>query len=290
MPALHAPQRVPQVVNPFVVAPVVSTPLTWALVGVTLFPLRLAVLCVAIPCGALLATVATLGHDASTPLSPLRRAALQPLRLVFRAVLWSWGFVWISVEKRPGCSAPGAARVLVSAPHYSIVDPAVLNYLELPMAISKKAVGDMPLIGTIARALSTIFVDRKDKASKHRAAAAIRERARGGGWPPLLVFPEGTCTNGQALITFKEGAFLPGVPVQPVLLRYPFSNLSVSSAASGSYRRLFLGMLQPTNRLHVTYLPVCTPTEDEVADPSLFARNVRATMAAELGVGVTAHS
>jgi len=32
----------------------------------------------------------------------------------------------------------------------------------------------------------------------------------GEGWPRLLVFPEGTCTNQKALISFKSGAFNPG--------------------------------------------------------------------------------
>lgn len=36
----------------------------------------------------------------------------------------------------------------------------------------------------------------------------------------IMVFPEGTCTNRSCLITFKPGAFYPGVPVQPVLIRY----------------------------------------------------------------------
>ena len=26
-------------------------------------------------------------------------------------------------------------------------------------------------------------------------------------WPQILIFPEGTCTNGQALIKYKTGAF-----------------------------------------------------------------------------------
>lgn len=36
-----------------------------------------------------------------------------------------------------------------------------------------------------------------------------------------MIFPEGTCTNRSCLITFKCGAFYPGVPVQPVCIRYP---------------------------------------------------------------------
>ena len=37
----------------------------------------------------------------------------------------------------------------------------------------------------------------------------------------LLIFPEGTTTNGRLLITFKSGAFIPGVPVQPCVISYP---------------------------------------------------------------------
>ena len=36
-----------------------------------------------------------------------------------------------------------------------------------------------------------------------------------------MLFPEGTCTNRSCLIQFKPGAFYPGAPVQPVVVRYP---------------------------------------------------------------------
>lgn len=36
----------------------------------------------------------------------------------------------------------------------------------------------------------------------------------------MVIFPESTCTNGTALITFKHGAFMPGVPVQPITIEY----------------------------------------------------------------------
>ena len=37
---------------------------------------------------------------------------------------------------------------------------------------------------------------------------------------PMLLFPEGTTTSGRCLLPFKTGAFLAGLPVQPVILRY----------------------------------------------------------------------
>merc|ERR1712176_894077 len=39
-------------------------------------------------------------------------------------------------------------------------------------------------------------------------------------FPPVLIFPEGTTTNGLSLLRFKSGGFLAGAPVQPVVLTY----------------------------------------------------------------------
>lgn len=43
---------------------------------------------------------------------------------------------------------------------------------------------------------------------------------RGEMTRPLVVFPEGTTTNGRFLLHFRIGAFRAGLPVQPVLLSY----------------------------------------------------------------------
>lgn len=37
---------------------------------------------------------------------------------------------------------------------------------------------------------------------------------------PILLFPEGTTTNGDYLLPFRTGAFIAGVPVQPTILKY----------------------------------------------------------------------
>ena len=45
-------------------------------------------------------------------------------------------------------------------------------------------------------------------------------RARDSRFPMLVMAPEGTCGDGRCILEFKRGAFMPGVPVLPVLLRY----------------------------------------------------------------------
>ena len=61
---------------------------------------------------------------------------------------------------------------------------------------------------------------RDDPNSRQNTIKQIVERSEpDGDWQQVLIFPEGTCTNRSCLITFRTGAFLPGVTVQPVLIR-----------------------------------------------------------------------
>ena len=260
------------------------------LVGLTLFPLRLAVILAVLPLGILFPWMAQLGADPTKPHGLGRRLLITPIRLVARSILWGLGYWWIPVTRAPNPGG-GTARVLVVAPHYSFLDAFLLTYLELPAPVSKADVAKLPVIGAAARALQTIFVDRKDAASKAAAGQALRDRAKAPGWPPLLIFPEGTVTNGRALISFKPGAFAIGEPVQPIVLQYGRKPVDVNgNGPGGGYTALLLAMFQLSNSLRVTYLPPAAPTEAEASDAKLFAAAVRERMAAHIGVPVTGHS
>lgn len=67
-----------------------------------------------------------------------------------------------------------------------------------------------------------IYVWRDDPDSRQKSVKELIKRATSKlDWPQILIFPEGTCTNRTCLISFKNGAFYPGVPIQPVCIRYP---------------------------------------------------------------------
>jgi Acyltransferase len=57
-------------------------------------------------------------------------------------------------------------------------------------------------------------------------AARVKERmqqvaaGKGPHRRPILLFPEGTTTNGRYLLRFRTGSFISGVPVQPIILKY----------------------------------------------------------------------
>ena len=87
--------------------------------------------------------------------------------------------------------------------------------------LSKAEVGDWPLIGTLARAMGTLFIKRGSGESV-RKAQEIASRLQQGH--TVLVFPEGTTTDGSSLRRFFPQLFdaplLAGVPVQPLAVRY----------------------------------------------------------------------
>ena len=74
-------------------------------------------------------------------------------------------------------------------------------------------------MGRVAQALGCIFVDEAARTSQGGRSGTVtaleaRSRARLDAsnrhkWkhPPLLVFPEGTTTNGKYLLRFRSGAF-----------------------------------------------------------------------------------
>ncbi|XP_036912050.1 lysophospholipid acyltransferase LPCAT4 isoform X3 [Sturnira hondurensis] len=111
-----------------------------------------------------------------------------------------------------------------------------------------------------------------------------------GGLPQeVLFFPEGTCSNKKALLKFKPGAFIAGVPVQPVLIRYPNSLDTTSWAwrGPGVLKVLWLTASQPCSIVDVEFLPVYHPSPEESRDPTLYANNVQRVMAQALGIPAT---
>lgn len=189
-----------------------------------------------------------------------------------------------------------AAAVVVN--HISYLDPFVVGAATGPyFSVANKFVSTMPLIGTVLRLFGQVPVDASTSVS-----ASITDRAcRTGCWdlhPPLLVFPEGTCTNGHHLLRFKTGGFLSGQPVMPVIIRYNTGAVNAGwvwrprATRCSFYHRLpteFVHLARLIGRpwsgtVDVRILPPYAPSAAEQADPRLFAAGVRAAMARALGV------
>uniref|UniRef100_I3JJB9 Lysophosphatidylcholine acyltransferase 1 n=1 Tax=Oreochromis niloticus TaxID=8128 RepID=I3JJB9_ORENI len=238
---------------------------------VTLFPIRLLIAAFMMLLAWPFAFIASVGRSETTvePQCLWRRLVDIILRIIMRVMWFAGGFHWMTVKGRR--ALPTEAPILTLAPHSSYFDaiPVTMTMSSIVMKAESK---DIPLWGTLIKYIRPVFVSRSDQDSRKKTVEEIKRRARSGGeWPQIMIFPEGTCTNRSCLITFKPGAFIPAVPVQPVVIRYP--NKLVSKLVKG-----FL------------FLPIYTPSEEEKKNPALFAINVRRIMAKALGVPITDYS
>nr|XP_058899850.1 lysophosphatidylcholine acyltransferase 2 isoform X2 [Kogia breviceps] len=225
------------------------------------------------------------------PITGWKRKITQPvLKFLGHAMFFSMGFI---VTVKGKIASPVEAPIFVVAPHSTFFDGIACVVAGLPSIVSRHENVQVPLIGRILQALQPVLVSRVDPDSrKNTINEIIRRAASGGEWPQILVFPEGTCTNRSCLITFKPGAFIPGVPVQPVLLRYPNKLDTVTWTWQG-YTFIQLCVLtfcQPLTKVEVEFMPVQIPNDEEKSDPVLFASRVRNLMAEALRIPVTDHT
>ncbi|XP_068092816.1 lysophosphatidylcholine acyltransferase 1 [Hyperolius riggenbachi] len=209
------------------------------------------------------------------------------LKAIMRTMWFAGGFHWVTVKGRQ--ALPAEAPILTLAPHSSYFDaiPVTMTMASIVMKAESK---DIPVWGTLINFIRPVFVSRSDQDSRKKTVEEIRRRALSNGiWPQVMIFPEGTCTNRSCLITFKPGAFIPAVPVQPVVLRYPnkMDTITWTWQGPGAMKILWLTLCQFHNYVEIEFLPIYTPSEEEKKNPALYAFNVRRVMAKALDVSVT---
>ena len=119
--------------------------------------------------------------------------------------------------------APARARgALLLANHTGWLDIVIFSAV-LPLSfVAKSEVGSWPFFGTLARLQRTVFVARAKRSETGTAAERIRKRLRQGD--TLMLFPEGTSSDGNEVLPFKSAllgaAETDDILVQPVSTAY----------------------------------------------------------------------
>jgi len=146
--------------------------------------------------------------------SPMQRA--EWMHFCGRIVLSAIGIRY-RVEGEPPTGA-----TLIVANHLSYLDIAICSAAVPSAFVAKHEIADWPGFGRLARLGGTIFVDRVSRISAwevaDRMALRLSERV------PVLLFPEGTSTDGSEVIRFHPTLFAPAVEgrltVTPVAIFY----------------------------------------------------------------------
>ena len=265
-------------------------PLWWKLLviltGPILLPVRLLLMLLIISFSYICARIALLGGGGRLETQPLRswRKTLQSL--VFFNIRCLSVAMGVLVRQRGRQAGREEAPLLVAAPHSTLLDWLVFPVTRSSV-VAKQELSSWPVMGVIGRLLQTVWVDRDSQQARTETLDKIRTRCVDPGWPQLLIFPEGTNTNGQALVLFRSGAFSTGQPVQPVCVRSPNTVDTITWTWVQRYHTwtlLALTLASPYTRLDLEFLPVIQPSEDEAEDPRVYANKVRKTLGEHLNL------
>ncbi|EFJ47621.1 hypothetical protein VOLCADRAFT_91941 [Volvox carteri f. nagariensis] len=217
--------------------------------------------------------------------------------LLYCLGFWSISWVYVNPDGSSSLKPPSGLKERrfggYVSNHCSWIDIVLYMSRLFPSFVAKKEVSTLPLIGPISKAMQCMFVDREAR------LAALGDKGEGGGQGtsqlvrdrmlrkfkdtstelPMLLFPEGTTTNNLYVMPFKRGAFIAGVPVQPLVLKYDTSGrFSPTWDSMPGHFHIFLVLTELSFRVTCYVLPLYEPSEAEKADPALYADNVRQMM------------
>jgi 1-acyl-sn-glycerol-3-phosphate acyltransferase len=124
----------------------------------------------------------------------------------------------IEVSGKPPLQGP----LLVVSNHVSWLDIVVLSAVAPVSFVAKREVASWPFFGSLARLQRTVFVDRDRRHATGNSRNDMQARLLRGDI--LVLFPEGTSSDGRRVMPFKSSFFgaadIEGVLVQPVSIAY----------------------------------------------------------------------
>lgn len=153
----------------------------------------------------------------------LRFPALSPDQQHAHVQAWSLQLlahagITLRIIGRPPVTGP----VMLVANHLSWLDIPVMHAARHCRFVSKSDVQGWPLIGALATAAGTLYIERSSRRDALRMVRTMQEGLERG--EVLAVFPEGTTGDGRAMLPFHanllQAPLLANAPVQPVGLRF----------------------------------------------------------------------
>ncbi|CAM3467439.1 lysophospholipid acyltransferase family protein [Polaromonas hydrogenivorans] len=165
-----------------------------------------------------------LGHIlAGLWIAAVRLPRLQPSQQSARVQVWALAFlghagITLEIRGQPPITGP----VLLVSNHISWLDIPVMHAARHCCFVSKSDVKDWPLIGTLATAAGTLYIERSSRRDALRMVHLMQEALKAN--EVLAVFPEGTTGDGRGVLPFHanllQAAISANAPVQPVGLRF----------------------------------------------------------------------
>lgn len=107
-------------------------------------------------------------------------------------------------------------RGVVISNHLGYLDIMVFAALHRCVFVSKSEIGKWPFLGWMTTMSGTVYVERGRGGAATRAKAGMQAAADAG--LPVVFFPEGTTSNGEAVLKFHSGLLSEAIAAQqPVI-------------------------------------------------------------------------
>eukprot|EP01080_Neovahlkampfia_damariscottae_P006596 gene6596-10759_t len=137
---------------------------------------------------------------------------------------------------------------------------------------------NFPFFGSFLQQIECILVENGSQVQKEILKRQI-EYYKNDSSQRLVIYPEGTTTNGNFILPFKKGAFFAGLPVQIMIIKQHWNHFQPTWETIPEFNFYFRLFTQFQNYVEIIHLPVYYPNENEIKDPELYAENVRKLMA-----------
>lgn len=162
----------------------------------------------------------------------LAMLVLVPLHYLFRLVKYGSPFpmyflrwaTWVIGARVRVHGTPLKRDVFFMPNHVSWFDIPVLGGITGSAFVSRAEIAEFFMLGWMARLNRTVFTKREAKLNIAEQINALRE-ALADTWS-VVIFPEGTVTDGHSLLPFKTSMISvlepppPGMLVQPIVIDY----------------------------------------------------------------------
>ena len=153
-------------------------------------------------------------------------AILLPPTIIFKKLKFPGYKAWPHLVHRSLCKALNIRVKIVGDPldgpptlfvsnHVSWIDILVLGHVVKACFIAKKDMIDWPVLGYLSSLQRTIFIDREKRTDVIEQRKEMQDRMYNGD--NLILFPEGTTSDGGRVLPFKSSLF--GVTEQAMHLQ-----------------------------------------------------------------------
>ena len=197
------------------------------------------------------------------------------------------GLTLTAAVRRDGVETTSGGR-LVLANHISWLDIIAINAVLPSRFIAKAEIREWPVLGVLVSRSGTLYIER---GRRHAVAAmnqTVREHLQSG--ETIVVFAEGTTTDGSGLLPFHSNLIAPaidvGAAIWPLAIRYTERGERSSAAAYIGEMGILtsLAKVLVARRLLIEVAVLAPITTVGMPDRHAIARAARGAIANHLGV------